>query len=45
MEPQEAVVVDETDVGEEEIEPFNWEDLMYELWLEEHLEKEKRKTR
>ena len=41
---QEEVVIDETVLGEEGIEPFDWEDYLYESWLEEHLQKEKRKA-
>jgi hypothetical protein len=37
MEPEE-VVVGETIPDEEEIEPFDWEDHLYESWLEEHWE-------
>ena len=40
---REEVVVDGHIPGEEEIEPFDWEDHLYESWLEEHLRKEKRK--
>ena len=40
---QEEIVFDETVLGEEEIDPFDWEDYLYESWLEEHLRKEKRK--
>jgi len=36
------VVVDEP-FPFEGIEPFDWEDYLYESWLEEHLQKEKRK--
>ncbi len=43
MEPEEEVVVDETILGEQEIEPFDWEDHLYESWLEERREKEKGK--
>ena len=39
---QEEVVVDETVPVNEGIEPFDWEDHLYESWLEEHLRKEKR---
>jgi hypothetical protein len=42
MEPEE-VVIEETDLDNEGIEPFDWEDLLYESWLEEHLQKKKRK--
>ena len=35
MESEEEVVIDETVLGEEQIEPFDWEDLLYEAWLEE----------
>jgi len=42
MEPEE-MVIDEHIPGEEEIEPFDWEDYLYESWLEKCLEKEKRK--
>ncbi len=44
MEAEQEVIVDETLLGEEPIEPFDWEDLLYESWLEEHLQKEKRKA-
>lgn len=40
MEPEE-VVIDEPIVGEEPIEPFDWEDYLYESWLEEKREREK----
>ena len=43
MEPEEEAIIDKTILGEEEIEPFDWEDLLYESWLDEHLRKEKRK--
>ena len=43
MEPEEAVVVYETVLGEEEIEPFNWEDHLYESWLEERRGRKARK--
>ena len=39
----EEVVIDVTIPSEEEFEPFDWEDHLYEAWLEEHLRKEKRK--
>jgi hypothetical protein len=42
MEPNEQVVVDETALSEEEIEPFDWEDHLYETWLEE--KRQRRKT-
>jgi len=42
MEPEQEVVVDETILGKEEIEPFDWEDHLYESWLEEEREKEAR---
>ena len=42
METEEEVI-DETIACEEGIEPFDWEDLLYEAWLEAHLRKEKRK--
>jgi hypothetical protein len=42
MEEQE-VVIDETLPENDGIEPFDWEDHLYESWLEEHLRKEKRK--
>ena len=41
MQPSEEVVLDDTVLGEEGIEPFDWEDHQYESWLEEKLEKEK----
>jgi len=31
----EEVVIDGTVLGEEGIEPFDWEDYLYESWLEE----------
>ena len=40
----EEVTVDETLLGEEQIEHFDWEDYLYESWLQEHLQKEKRKA-
>jgi len=43
MEHEEEVVIDETVLGEEQIEPFDWEDYLYESWLEEHLQKKRRK--
>jgi len=39
----EQVAVDGHIPGEEEIEPFDWEDYLYESWLEEKRGKEKRK--
>ena len=35
MEAEQEVIVDETVFGEEQIEPFDWEDHLYEAWLEE----------
>jgi hypothetical protein len=43
MEPEEELIIDETILGEEPIEPFDWEDHLYEAWLEERREKENRK--
>jgi hypothetical protein len=40
---QEEVVVEEVIPFEEEIEPFDWEDYLYESWLEEKREKDRRK--
>ena len=40
---QEEVVIDELIPDEERIEPFDWEDYLYESWLEEHLQKKERK--
>ena len=40
---REEVVVEEVIPCEEEIEPFDWEDCLYESWLEEHLQEQKRK--
>ena len=34
----EEVVIDEPFLAEEEIEPFDWEDYLYESWLEERRE-------
>jgi hypothetical protein len=42
MEPEE-VVVEEAVPCEKEFEPFDWEDYLYESWLEEHLQKKRRK--
>ena len=42
MQPKEEVVLDETVLGEEGIEPFDWEDHLYESWLEEKREREAR---
>ena len=39
----EEVVVEEVIPFEEGIEPFDWEDYLYESWLEEHLGRGKRK--
>jgi hypothetical protein len=44
MAAEQEVIVDETVFGEEHIEPFDWEDYLYESWLEKCLEKEKRKA-
>jgi hypothetical protein len=41
---QEEAVVEEAVFDNEGIEPFDWEDLLYESWLEENLQKEKRKA-
>jgi len=38
---QEEVVVDTAVPDNEGIAPFDWEDLLYETWLEEHLERRK----
>ena len=35
MEPEEEAIIDETMLGEEGTEPFDWEDHLYETWLEE----------
>ena len=43
MEAETEVVIDEPFLAEEQIEPFDWEDYLYESWLEEKREKEKRK--
>jgi hypothetical protein len=42
MEPEQEVAIEVT-IPEEGIEPFDWEDYLYEAWLEEHVQKEKRK--
>jgi hypothetical protein len=39
----EEIVLDKGIPREEEIEPFDWEDYLYESWLEEHLQEQKRK--
>ena len=38
------VIVDETVLGEEGIEPFDWEDCLYESWLEEKREQKRKKA-
>jgi len=43
VEQEEEVVVDEAILGEEPTEPFDWEDLLYESWLEEQ-HRQKRKS-
>ena len=35
MEAEQEVIVEETIPHEEGIEPFDWEDYLYESWLEE----------
>jgi len=35
---QEELSVEENIPSEQQIEPFDWEDLLYEAWLEEHRE-------
>ena len=40
---QEEVIVEETIRSEEQIKPFDWEDYLYESWMEEHLQKNRRK--
>ena len=44
MESEEEVVIDEPALSEEEVEPFDWEDHLYETWLEEQRGKGRRKT-
>ena len=40
----EEISVDETVLGEEEeIEPFDWEDLLYESWLEEQFAQKRKR--
>ena len=39
----EEVVVDENILSEEQNEFFDWEDHLYESWLEGHLQKKRRK--
>jgi len=41
MEPEEEAIIDETMLGEEGTEPFDWEDHLYETWLEEKREQKK----
>jgi hypothetical protein len=45
MEPEEEVTMDESVLSEEELEPFDWEDLLYESWLERASAKEEKKAR
>ena len=33
--------IEENVLGEEGIEPFDWEDYLYESWLEEHLDRKR----
>jgi hypothetical protein len=35
METEGEMIIDEPILAEEGIEPFDWEDLLYESWLEE----------
>jgi hypothetical protein len=44
MESEEEVVIGATVVNEEEVEPFDWEDHLYETWLEEQRERKRRKV-
>ena len=44
MESEQEVVVDETGLSEKEVEPFDWEDHLYEAWLEEKMEKDRKKS-
>ena len=44
MEHEEEVVIDETVLGEEQIEPFDWEDLLYEAWLEKQQEHKRNRS-
>ena len=39
----EQVAVDGHIPGEEEIEPFDWEDYLYESWLEEQRRQERKR--
>ena len=39
----EEVVVDETLLDNEGIEPFDWEDYLYESWLEEKREQKRKR--
>jgi hypothetical protein len=43
MTPKQEIVVDEPFLAEEQVERFGWEDHLYESWLEEHLQKKRRK--
>jgi len=43
MESEKEAVIGQTMLREEEIEPFDWEDHLYESWLEGHLQKKRRK--
>ena len=43
MEQEEQVAIEVTIPCEDQIEPFDWEDHLYESWLEERRGKEKRK--
>ena len=44
MESEQEVVVDETGLSEKEVETFDWEDHLYEMWLEEKMEKDRKKS-
>jgi len=41
---QEEVAVEETIPENEGIEPFDWEDQLYEAWLEERREQKRKKA-
>jgi hypothetical protein len=43
MEHEEVVIDERFPAEEEQIEPFDWGDYLYESWLEKCLENEKRK--
>ena len=44
MEAEQEVIVDETVLGEEQIETFGWEDYLCESWLDERREQKRKRS-